>query len=99
MSYIKDETVENLAKLSRIAVTKDEAKALYHDLTKILDFVDLLDELDTEGSFSCSQVIKDPKHLMREDRVKELLPRDAFLKNAPDHLGGLIKVPPIIIKD
>jgi aspartyl-tRNA(Asn)/glutamyl-tRNA(Gln) amidotransferase subunit C len=99
MSDIKDETVETLAKLSRIAVTKEEAKALHNDLSKILDFVNLLDELDTEGSFACNQVIKDPKHLMREDRVKDLLPRDAFLKNAPDHLGGLIKVPPIIIKD
>lgn len=99
MSKIQDQTVENLAKLSRIAVTKDEAKSLHKDLDRILDFVELLEELDIQGSYACNQVIKDHKHLMREDQVKNLLPRDAFLKNAPDHLGGLIKVPPIIIKD
>ena len=99
MSNIKDETIANLAKLSRIAVTESEKKSLQQDLSRILDFVEQLDELDIEGSHLCNQVIKDHKHLMREDVVKGLLPRDAFLKNAPDHMGGLIKVPPIIQKD
>lgn len=99
MSNINDHTVANLAKLSRIAVTEDETKSLHNDLTRILDFVELLDELDLKNSHQCNQVIKNHKHLMRDDHVQDILPRDAFLKNAPDHVGGMIKVPPIIIKN
>ncbi len=99
MSHIEDKTVAHLAKLSRIAVTEEETKSLQKDLSRILDFVEQLDELDLEGSTLCNQIIKDHKHLMRDDVVKDLLPRDAFLKNAPDHMGGMVKVPPIIKKD
>lgn len=98
MSEITDEQIQNLAKLSRIAVTPDEVVSLHKDFAKILDFVEELNTLDLEGSHLCNQVIKDQQHLMREDEVKDLLPRDAFLKNAPDHMGGMIKVPPIIKK-
>jgi aspartyl-tRNA(Asn)/glutamyl-tRNA(Gln) amidotransferase subunit C len=33
---------------------------------------------------------------MREDKVGETLPRELFLANAPSHVGGLIRVPPVI---
>lgn len=99
MSQIEDEVVSNLAKLCRIAVTEDETKALKKDLSRMLDFIEQLDELDVEGSHLCNQVIKDSKRSLRADEVKDLLPRDVFLSNAPDHLGGMIKVPPILKKD
>ena len=99
MTEITDELILNLARLSRIAVTPTEVQSLHKDFSRILDFVEQLDELDLEGSHLCNQVIKDHKRLMREDQVQDLLPRDAFLKNAPDHVGGMIKVPPIITKD
>ncbi|MCH9633557.1 MAG: Glutamyl-tRNA(Gln) amidotransferase subunit C [Chlamydiae bacterium] len=99
MSHIDAEKVTYFAKLARIAITKDEANQLQKDLTRVLDFVEQLDELDVSDTQRCTQVIKDHKHLMREDEVTDLLPRDVFLKNSPEHMGGLIKVPQIIIKD
>lgn len=99
MSEMKDDAVENLAKLCRIAVTQNEKKDLKKDLSKMLDFIEQLDKLDVEGSHLCNQVIKDSTRTLREDTPGELLPRDEFLNNAPDHLGGMIKVPPIIKKD
>lgn len=99
MSQVHDETIELLARLSRIAVTKNEALKLKDDLTKMLDFIEQLDQLDVEGFHLCNQVIKDTKRSLRKDQVKDLLPRDTFLKNAPDHLGGMIKVPPVLKKE
>ena len=99
MSDISDQTIEHLAHLSRIEVTENDKKVLYEDLNRIIDFIDLLEQVDTEGVPTCDFVLKNHKHLLREDKVKDLLPRDEFLDNAPDHMGGMIKVPPIIKKE
>ncbi len=99
MSELSDGTIEHLARLSRIAVTDADKKILYEDLNRIVDFIDLLEEVDTEGVATCDFVHKNHKHLLREDKVQDMLPRDEFLKNAPDHMGGMVKVPPIIKKE
>lgn len=99
MSDITDATIEHLATLSRIAVTKQDKEVLFKDLNRILDFVAQLEKVDTEGVATCDFVLRNHKHLMREDKVENILPRDEFLKNAPDQMGGMIKVPPIIKKD
>lgn len=99
MTEINDDTIEHLAKLSRIAVTKDEKRALHHDLKRIVSFINLLEKVDTAGVPTCDFVLKNHHHLLREDKVSDILPRDQFLKNAPDHMGGMIKVPPIIKKE
>lgn len=98
MSEITDEVIENLAKLSRIAVTEEDKAGLFKDLDRIVDMIHLLDQVDTEGVPTCDFVHKHHRHLLREDKVEDILPRDEFLKNAPDHMGGMIKVPPIIKK-
>ncbi|MCH9632558.1 MAG: Glutamyl-tRNA(Gln) amidotransferase subunit C [Chlamydiae bacterium] len=99
MSDLSDDTIEHLARLSRISVTEADKKILYQDLNRIVDFIDLLEQVDTEGVATCDFVHKHHKHLLREDKVKDMLPRDEFLKNAPDHMGGMVKVPPIIKKE
>ncbi len=99
MSDITDESIEHLAKLSRIELNADDHKVLYKDLSRILDFIDQLEQVDTEGVATCDSVLKRHSLLLREDVVHEILPRDQFLKNAPDHMGGMIKVPPIINKE
>jgi Asp-tRNA(Asn)/Glu-tRNA(Gln) amidotransferase C subunit len=36
------------------------------------------------------------KDQMREDEIKDLLPRDQFLAGAPDQIGGMVRVPPVM---
>ena len=36
------------------------------------------------------------KNRMREDEVKEVLSREEFLANAPDQIGGMIRIPPLM---
>lgn len=99
MSDITDENIDHLAKLSRIAVTQEDKKVLTQDLKRILDFIEQLEQVDTEGIQTCDFVLKNHRQLLRDDKVEDILPRDEFLKNAPDHMGGMIKVPPIIKKE
>ena len=100
MTEVTDELVENLAKLSRIALDKHDRKVLFVDMKKVIHFVELLDEVQiNENDEFHTHVAKGHTHQLREDEVHDILPRDLFLKNAPDQIGGLIKTPPIIVKD
>ena len=90
------QTLEHLKKLCRIECTKDEKKALQADLSKILKYVEELDEVDTNGIEPCYRVLQTLKNVMREDAVGETLDRALFLANAPSYVGGLIRVPPVM---
>jgi aspartyl-tRNA(Asn)/glutamyl-tRNA(Gln) amidotransferase subunit C len=59
-------------------------------------YVAELDEVDADGFEPCYRVLETLKNIMREDVVGETLPRDLFLANAPSHVGGLVRVPPVM---
>lgn|GEM_PF-216499 len=97
MSKFNEKTLENLKKLCRIDCTPEEDKDILHSLGRVLEYVELLKEVDTTGVASCNYVLQSMlKNLMREDEIKDLLPREQFLSNAPDQIGGMIRVPPVI---
>lgn len=96
MSKLDKNTIKNLTVLSRIACSDEEQEKLLQDLAGILDYVELLKEVDTENVPPCNQVLPDLINVMREDHVGKTLPREKFLSNAPEHVGGLVRVPTII---
>lgn len=96
MAEFDEKELEKLTKLCRIECTEEEKKSLQHHLTSILKYVDQLKEVDTAGVEPCYSVLKTLTNVMREDEIGELLPRDLFLANAPAHVGGMIRVPPVI---
>lgn len=98
MSELDKESLKKLTKLCRIQCTEEETDRLLHDLQKILDYVDQLQEIDTENIAPLNHVLSDVTNVMREDSVGETLSREVFLENAPDQIGGLIRVPPVIKK-
>lgn len=98
MEAIMDEKeLANLKKLCRIECTPEEERDIIKSLKSVLDYVGQLKELDTEGVPACSHVLQMMlKGVMRKDEVKDLLPRESFLANAPDQIGGMVRVPPIL---
>lgn len=93
---LDDEMFESLSKLCRIYFEKAEKEDLQANLDKFLKYVETLNEVDTEGVLPCNHVLEAIFNVMREDLEGELLPREAFIANSPDHVGGMIKVPPVI---
>jgi len=91
-----EEELTKLTKLCRIECTEEEKKILQQRLAKILKYIELLGEVDTEGVEPCCRVSENLKSVLREDEVGETLPRELFLANAPAHVGGMIRVPPVI---
>ena len=92
---IDRETVEHVARLTRLALSEAELERMRAELNSILAHLDTLKALDTEGVEPTSHAV-DVFNVMREDAVEPCLSRDAMLANAPDPSGELFRVPRII---
>jgi len=92
---IDSKNIEYVAKLARIILNSEEIKKFTPQLSKILDYINKLNELGTEDILPTTHVI-DLKNVFREDKVKNSLDRDDVLSNAPDRESGYFKVPKVI---
>jgi len=99
MADLSKETITYLSGLSRIHCTEEEAEKLLEDLQQIVDYIEQLQELDCSDVPPTSHAIAGVSNVMRDDEVEEALPRKTFLDNAPDHVGGMIRVPPVLSSD
>ena len=84
-----------LENLARLELSDTEREKLANSLNNILTMVDKLNELNTEGVEPLVYINEDV-NILREDVVKNQLPRQDALKNAPDHNGTYFKVPKVI---
>ena len=93
-------TLETLEKLSMLSTNSEEKKAITESLEKIVDHLEQLQAIDTEGVEPLISVqLEISKNRMRDDSVKNLLSKDVFLENSPAHIGGMLQVPVVIQKD
>lgn len=87
-----DETMEYLEILSQISLTEEEKQETAGELKKILDYMEKLEELDTNGVDPMSHVFP-VQNVFREDIVEEEDQREAMLENAPQKKEGQYLVP------
>ena len=88
---IKD--VEHIAKLSRLSLSEPEKKKFASELSFILDYVEQLNEVDTNKIEPTAQVTG-LTNIMREDEVEESdkEEREEILDQAPGRDGDFINV-------
>jgi len=96
MSEIAPGTVEQLSKLCRIRCTPEEICSLEKGLSRVLGYIAQLQEVDTTDVPPCNHVLEGMINIEREDTVGTLLSRETFLKNSPEQVAGMIRVPTII---
>ncbi|MBM4293913.1 MAG: Asp-tRNA(Asn)/Glu-tRNA(Gln) amidotransferase subunit GatC [Deltaproteobacteria bacterium] len=89
------EEVLHVAHLARLALKPEEIDMFTRQLNDILKYVEKLQELDTSGVPPLAHVAP-VINAFREDEVKESLPRDQALDNAPAQEEGSFLVPRII---
>lgn len=87
--------VRKVASLARLKVSDAEVASLTTDLTAILGYVDVLNEIDTTGIEPMVHAVE-LYNVLRADLVAESLPRAAALSNAPRSDGECFLVPAII---
>jgi aspartyl-tRNA(Asn)/glutamyl-tRNA(Gln) amidotransferase subunit C len=91
---VDEATVRRIARLARIRITNDEAKALEGELSGILAWVEQLDEVNTDNVPPMTRVA-DMKLKKRVDEVTDGEKADDILANAPmteDHYFVVPKV-------
>jgi aspartyl-tRNA(Asn)/glutamyl-tRNA(Gln) amidotransferase subunit C len=92
---IERHEIEKLAMLSRIAISDSTIVEVSERLGSVLDLVDQLQGVNTEGVQAMSHPMQAIQRL-REDEVSELNQREALQKIAPDTEEGLFLVPKVI---
>ena len=92
---ISKQEVEHVAKLARLDLPEAEKDRLTDQLSKILTYVEKLNELDTTGVEPTAHVL-DIKNVTRDDVAAPSLSQERALANAPEKAAGHYKVPKII---
>ncbi len=91
-----DTMLQKLEKLSMLKIEEGRREEMIEELEKIVGFVDILSELDTEGLDPSFSTLEGGTP-MRKDLPKEDPEiRETILKNAPDAKDDYFVVPSII---
>ena len=88
-------TVRHIARLARIAVTDDEARALESELSALLDWVEQLGEVDTDGVEPMTSVVH-MEMKKRDDAITDGDYPEKVVANAPEREDHFFVVPKVI---
>lgn len=98
---ITQKDVEYVAALAHLQLSPAERERMEKDLNSILDYIDMLSEVDTSNVDPMAQVqsvsgngsVTPP---LRADELRPSLPREVALRNAPQSDGTFFRVPKVI---
>ncbi len=91
-NIIDDETIEYVGILAKLELSGEERERAKKDMGRMLDYIDKLGELDTEGVEPMTHVFP-VRNVFREDIVTNSDTREQLLSNAPEQKDGMFVVP------
>lgn len=94
---ITDEIIDQIAELAKLKFEGQEKEAIKGDLTNIIQFMDKLAEVDTEGVEPLISMVEEEND-MREDEIGNELTKEEALKNAPSKNSDYFKIPKVLDK-
>ncbi len=89
---IDRDQVLHVARLSRLRLSPEELERMPGELSKILEHVERMNELDLDGVEPTAHVVE-LQNVLREDEPRPSLPRERALQGAPDVAEGGFRVP------
>jgi aspartyl-tRNA(Asn)/glutamyl-tRNA(Gln) amidotransferase subunit C len=92
---ISKDDVTKVAELARLEVTEEETGIFTEQLGNILEYIEKLNELDTDNVEPTSHVL-DISTPLREDKVVKWLSIEEVLQNAPESEDNFFVVPQVI---
>ena len=87
--------VKKVARLSKLALSPEEEKAMEGELSAIIAFADQLAAIDTVGVPPAAHILP-MQNVLRKDEVLPSMPREQLLENAPSAQDGYLMVPQVI---
>lgn len=95
---ITEQEVKKIGDLSRLSLTKDELEKRTEDMNNILNYMDILNEIDTDDVEELDNV-HDMHASLRADTANSSLSKEDILKNSPSSNGDYIQVPLTVKKE
>lgn len=92
---IAPEEVRKVALLARLLLTEEEVAEMATQLSRILDYMQILRSVDTSQVEPMAHPLE-LVNVFREDELRPSLPREEALKNAPKHDGQCYLVPAVL---
>jgi aspartyl-tRNA(Asn)/glutamyl-tRNA(Gln) amidotransferase subunit C len=89
---IDRDQVLHVARLARLRLTEDELERMPGELSKILEHVEKMGELDLDEVEPTSHVVA-LQNVLREDEPRPCLTQEQALAGAPDVADGGFRVP------
>lgn len=93
-SLTRDDVLK-VAVLARLRLTDSEVADLTVQLDRVLDYVAVLNEVDTDDVDPLVHAVE-TSNVFRTDEIRESLPREEALANAPGTDGRSFLVPAIL---
>src|SRR5689334_14125139 len=87
--------VNHVALLSRLRLTDEEKHRLTEDLNVILEQFEILQRVDTSGVPPTAHAMP-MQNVLREDVSRPCLPREEFLREAPEARDDFFVVPRVV---
>ena len=88
-------TVKHISKLARISIEDEKAKKLAGDLNSIFEFIEKLNELNTDNVEPLTSVAETTLKF-RSDEVKNQNIREQIIKNSPEDNEDFFVVPKVV---
>ncbi len=94
---IDKNTILKLASLSKLKFSETELELITKDMSKMIDFINKVEEVNTEGVSPLIHMNEEFNNL-REDEVKTMLSQKDALENSPVKDSTYFKLPKILDK-
>ncbi|MCR1934234.1 Asp-tRNA(Asn)/Glu-tRNA(Gln) amidotransferase subunit GatC [Clostridium tepidum] len=92
---VSKKDVEYVAELARLEFKEEEKDNFVNDLNKILNYMEKLDELNTDDV----DIVVNPYYIenkYREDNIEKSMKLEEVIENAPESLEEYVIVPKVI---
>ena len=94
---VDKELVKKIASLARLDLTKEETEMFVSQFKDILDYVSILNEVDTEN-IPPAYLSSANKSVTREDVIEESVPTEEFISNAPQSKDDYVLIPRVHVE-
>ena len=94
---VNEQLVKAIAFLARLDLTEEEIQVFVSQFKDILDYVSILNEVDTEN-VPPAYLSSANKSVIREDQIEASVPTEEFLANAPQSKNGYVVIPRVHIE-
>jgi aspartyl-tRNA(Asn)/glutamyl-tRNA(Gln) amidotransferase subunit C len=89
---VDEKLVKEIAALARLDLSQEETEMFVSQFTDILDYVSILNEVDTEN-VPPAYLSSANKTMTREDTIEESVPTEEFLSNVPQSKDDYVVIP------